>query len=88
MRAPEHVSQPWLDLQRSRIDHGLDAAEALADELARPLNLGQIGLACAIGWLAFRGLAEPLRARRDRLFAWYDAFARRPSMVETEPGDG
>jgi glutathione S-transferase len=87
VRPPAHVSDQWVEMQRSRIDHGLDTVESAADELTEPLNLGQIALACAVDWLRFRGLAEPLSARRNRLFTWFDAFALRPSMMATQPHD-
>ncbi|HYB10765.1 MAG TPA: glutathione S-transferase [Alphaproteobacteria bacterium] len=47
-----------------------------------PLDIGQIALATALGWLEFRRLPW-LADSHPRLTNWYRAFARRPSMVAT-----
>jgi glutathione S-transferase len=47
-----------------------------------PLDIGQIALACALGWIEFRNLPG-FRNGRPRLERWYHAFARRPSMLAT-----
>jgi glutathione S-transferase len=48
-------------------------------------DLGQICAAVAVGWLYFRlaDLIQPLRW--PTLIAWYQEFAKRPSMVSTAP---
>ncbi|MBK17440.1 MAG: glutathione S-transferase [Rhodospirillaceae bacterium] len=87
VRPADQTSPEWMAMQEARINSGLDTAENLADELEAPVNLGQIALACAIDWLEFRGLAQPLRKGRGRMFDWFDDFAKRPSMAETRPVD-
>jgi len=55
------------------------------ENLGGPVNLGQIAIACAIGWLEFRKPIGDIRPGRPKLFKWYDEFAKRPSMQATVP---
>ena len=53
-------------------------------------RLYQIGtlaslLVYGIGWLEFRKPAGDIRKGRPKLFAWYDAFIKRPSLQATLP---
>ena len=50
--------------------------------LEGPVDLGQIAVATALDWLAFRALPD-FRPGRPRLTAWFDGFVRRPSMRAT-----
>jgi glutathione S-transferase len=47
-----------------------------------PVHVGHIALATCLDWLQFRDLPG-FRAGRPRLAAWFDEFARRPSMRAT-----
>lgn len=76
---------PWLDGQTQKALQGLDALDALAPRFSDAPDLGQIAAACAVGWLEFRSPFGDIRAGRERLFAWYERFAARPSMVATAP---
>jgi glutathione S-transferase len=51
------------------------------------LDIGQIAVACALGYLDFRHAACDWRAGNDALAAWYGAFAERPAMLATRPAD-
>lgn len=70
-------------LDRS-IGQTLDALEGMVDELSG-LNLGVIAVACGLGYLDLRFGHEPWRPGRPKLAAWFEAFSRRPSMVDTFP---
>ena len=85
VRTEQQRSTPWIDGQRTKLVNGLDAIERDPSPLAGELDLGQIALACAIGWLEFRNVAGDIRAGRPKLFAWYDAIAKRPSLASTAP---
>jgi glutathione S-transferase len=50
-------------------------------------SIGQITIGCALGYLDFRYASEAWRERHKRLAAWYDDFAKRPSMQQTAPKD-
>ncbi len=78
--------QPWLDAQRSKIIRALDALEQQwISHLHGPLHMGQIAVACALGYLDFRHGAMDWRNSHDNLAAWHARFADRPSMVQTIP---
>jgi glutathione S-transferase len=44
--------------------------------------VGHVALATCLAWLEFRELTG-FRERRPRLVAWFDRFAKRPSMRAT-----
>ena len=85
VRTEQQRSTPWIDGQRTKIVNGLDAIERDPAPLAGELDLGQIALACAIGWMEFRNVAGDLRSGRPKLFQWYDAIVKRPSLAATAP---
>jgi len=78
--------QPWLDAQWDKISGALDALQTRwMAHLNAPLNMGQIGVACALGYLDLRHDHRNWRQGRDSVADWYTEFAKRPSMVETTP---
>lgn len=86
VRRPEALRYPPLaEGQATKLVEAYDHLEAQAD-LAGPVTVGQIALATALAWLAFRGMPD-FRGRAPRLAAWHDDFCRRPSMRAT-PYDG
>ncbi len=85
IRPVEKQWNDWIAGQTKKITQGLDLAEAESAQLAGPINLGQIAIACAIGWLEFRKPIGDIRGGRPKLFQWYDEFAKRPSMQATAP---
>ena len=85
VRKPEMRNNDWVQGQLAKVHNGLDQLEKNPKQLDGPINLGQIATACAIGWLEFRKPAGDIRKTRPKLFAWYDAFIKRPSMQTTQP---
>jgi glutathione S-transferase len=81
MRFPSFVEGQWLKIARS-----LDVIEARwMAYLAGPLCMGQIALACALGYLDFRHGPRDWRATRPALAAWFAQFDARASMQATAP---
>lgn len=87
-RPQEHRLAAVADRQTKKIDNGLDALEAEVAALDGPPTIGHIAVACAIGFLDDRQPDCGWRRTRPGLAAWYEAFARRPSMQATEPFGG
>lgn len=86
IRPAESRYIPWVEGQWSKIERSLDALEARwIDHLSGPLDMGQIAVACALGYLDFRHSDRPWRARRPDLAAWEAEFSTRPAMVNTQP---
>ncbi|MGE8361174.1 glutathione S-transferase N-terminal domain-containing protein [Pseudomonas sp.] len=83
---PAELQWPaWLDGQLGKITRTLDALEADAARLSGPVDIAQIGVACALGYLDFRFADLNWRNGRDGLRAFQDAFAARESMRQSEP---
>ncbi|MDH5797147.1 MAG: glutathione S-transferase family protein [Paracoccaceae bacterium] len=55
------------------------------DLLEAPLNIGQISVACALGYLDFRLSDRDWRSANPKLSAWYESFSARDSMKATVP---
>ncbi len=86
MRRPEALRwQGWIDKQAGKIANALNRLEAEAEVLEGPLSIGRISIGCALGYLDFRAPDDDWRAGHPNLAAWYQDFARRPSMQETVP---
>lgn len=85
MQRPEDKrSEETIDKHIHKVDRSLALIDTEPDWLKASVNLGQIAVAAAIGYLGLR-LPRLLEAPRPRLRAWYDEFAARPSMIETAP---
>jgi len=69
----------------SEIAHGLDAAEREANAWGDTFDIGQLTLACAVGWLDFRFADFDWRAARPGLSAWFARVSARPSLAQTAP---
>ncbi len=83
----DHGPTPgWIERQRGQIERALDRIEEQADGLTGA-GIGEISVACALGYLDFRHGGLDWRAGRPKLRTWFAAFAKRPSMAATHPGD-
>ncbi len=85
LRPEDKRSSDWVAGQAAKVNAALDSLERDVDQLAGPLDIGQIAVGCALGWLEFRKPVGEMRATRPQLFAWYDGFLKRPSMTATMP---
>ncbi|HEY1723385.1 MAG TPA: glutathione S-transferase N-terminal domain-containing protein [Magnetospirillaceae bacterium] len=77
----------WLDRQLTVVRRGLDRLEAQAAELTDFATIGDIAIACVLGYIDFRLGNENWRANRPKLAVWYERQQKRPSMIETAPKD-
>ena len=88
-RKPDSHEPKWLEHQAGKISRGLAALEAAPPPLdATPQvlpNVGQITLACMLGYRDFR-FNGSWRGDHPRLVAWLDQFAARvPAFAATKP---
>jgi glutathione S-transferase len=87
-RPAEMVVQAWLDRQAEKVTRGLASLEASPPGLDSPPTVGQITLACALGYRDFRFKGE-WRKDHPGLKGWLDHFAARvPSFATTVPPPG
>jgi glutathione S-transferase len=83
-RPPELRLQAWLDRQADKIKSALDALEAAPPPLAAMPEVGQIALACVLGYSDLR-FAGSWRKDHPRLVTWLDAFAAQvPAFAATK----
>jgi glutathione S-transferase len=84
---PEEIRfAPWVEGQWGKVSRALDAIEGQwMSHLAGPLDMGQIAVGCALGYLDLRHAARDWRAGRPALAAWEAGFATRPAMSATAP---
>jgi glutathione S-transferase len=84
-RKEEQRVQGWIDRQAGKVKRALDALEAPPPALTPMPDVGQIALACVLGYRDFR-FGGGWRKEYPRLLAWHDAFAAQvPAFAATAP---
>jgi glutathione S-transferase len=84
-RKAETHEPKWLEHQAGKVSRGLAALEAAPPPLDAIPNVGQITLACALGYRDFR-FNGSWRGDHPRLVAWLDQFAANvPAFAATKP---
>jgi glutathione S-transferase len=84
-RAEDRREPKWIAYQAEKVTRTLDVLESDPPKLTPRPDVGQIALACALGYqdLRFEGT---WRKSYPRLVAWLDDFAARvPAFAETKP---
>ncbi|HZN31633.1 MAG TPA: glutathione S-transferase [Xanthobacteraceae bacterium] len=85
-RPPERHEPKWVEHQAGKVARGLAALEAAPPGLGSPPDVGQITVACTLGYRDFR-FREGWRKDHPRLVAWLDGFAAKvPAYAATKPG--
>jgi glutathione S-transferase len=81
--------QPLLDAFALKTQAALVQLDAEASALAQaPFGIGQITLACALGYVDYRFDSLHWRVQAPRLAQWHAEVMARPGFVATEPVDG
>ena len=80
-RAETERSANWVAHQDGKVARGLAALEAAPPAFPDRPRIGEIALACALGYLDLR-FAGAWRAEHPRLVAWLDDFAARVPAFE------
>jgi glutathione S-transferase len=75
-RPAEKHEPKWVDHQAGKVARALAALETMTLGLDAPPTVGQIAVACALGYRDFR-FAGTWRKDHPRLVAWLDDFAAR-----------
>ena len=83
---PENLRwSDWTAGQMDKITKGLAHFEKTLDPQSKRLDIGIVGLGCALGYLDFRFADYGWRTRCPKLAAWYEGFAATPAMQSTKP---
>jgi len=86
LRPEEMHFAPLMEAQWQKADRAIDVLNARwMSHLYGPMDMGQIAVACALGYLDFRLPDKDWRAGRDGLATWYQTFSERSSMQATRP---
>ncbi len=83
-RPAEMKVQAWVDRQADKVARGLVALEAAPPALTSPPDVGQITLACVLGYRDLR-FGGTWRNDHPKLVAWLDKFAAQvPAFAATK----
>lgn len=83
---PENLRwNEWAAGQMGKIDDALAEMENQAGSFGDRVDIGTISTGCAVAYLDFRYKDKNWRASCPSLAAWYETFAKRPSMEATRP---
>jgi glutathione S-transferase len=86
LRPDSEQSSDWIEAQWGKAARGIGAINGRwMSHLNGPLNAGQIGVACALGYVDLRHDARNWRNGNDALAKWYAEFETRDSMQATKP---
>ncbi len=77
--------QDWIDHQNEKIARGLDALEIKCETFNRSPLIGEMTIACALGYRDFRYADDDWRAGRPALTAWFEQMIQRASLQQTIP---
>lgn len=84
---PEAARSPaWAEAQWQKIARAIATLEGRwMSHLSGPVDMGQIAVGSALGYLDFRLGERDWRGAHPGLAAWHAAFAARPAMLATAP---
>lgn len=89
LRDEGHRSEAWIEGQWGKVARSISALNTRwISHLAGPLDMGQIAVGCALGYVDLRHDARGWRKGNDALARWFEAFDSRPSMQTTAPPQG
>jgi glutathione S-transferase len=78
-------SQALIDRQGGKAKSALAALNADCVNFNDPPKIGEIAVACAIGYMELRGVLSGWRDDCPALVAWYGAINQRPAFAATAP---
>ena len=85
---PEAQQSPRvIERQGGKVAAALAVLDAEAPAFRDPPSMGEIAVACALGYMDYRGVAEGWGERHPALAAWYQGITARPSFAQTPPED-
>ena len=84
-RPNSQQSSEWDGIQQSAIQRALEYLESQVNKWKADVTIGQIAVACALGYLDFRFAEDNWRQGQPGLTDWFETFAQRKSMQATVP---
>ena len=86
---PENEQSPsWMEAQWSKVLHAVKALDdGVFKAMDGEINMGQIAVSCALGYLDFRHDARQWRGGHSKLACWNDKMMKLPALIKTIPTD-
>jgi glutathione S-transferase len=85
LRPEAQQSSDWVEAQWGKASRAISAINTRwMSHLNGPLDIGQIGVACALSYVDLRHDARGWRHGNDALAAWHADFMARDSMAQTD----
>ncbi len=75
----------YIELQQGKVARALDALEQEVSAFGSLTTIGEITVACALGYLDFRFASEPWRPGHPKLDAWYAQVVQLPPLAHSMP---
>ena len=88
LRPQNEQSPSWMEAQWSKVLHAIKALDdGQFQAMDSEMNMGQIAVACALGYLDFRHDARQWRSGHSNLASWNDKMKKLPALIKTIPTD-
>lgn len=84
-RPDSQHSSDWDEMQQNSIQRGLIYLEGQVNKWDSEVTIGQITIACALGYLDFRFAEDNWRQKHGYLANWFTDFSERSSVQKTQP---
>tara|TARA_Y100000589_G_scaffold301350_1_gene312162 strand:- start:1402 stop:2007 length:606 start_codon:yes stop_codon:yes gene_type:complete len=86
---PENEQSPsWMEAQWSKVLHAVKALDdGIFKAMDGEINMGQIAVSCALGYLDFRHDPRQWRSGHSKLASWNDEMMKLPALIKTIPTD-
>jgi glutathione S-transferase len=84
-RLASEQSADWIALQLGKVNRGLDRLEQIVDACGSDLDMAQVGMGAAAGYIPLRLPDFEGLPKWPKLKAWYESQLRRPSFASTVP---
>jgi len=84
-RSNEKRSQGVIDRQTGKIKSALSVLDNAAGDFNDPPLMGEIAVACALGYMEFRDIVPRWRESCAQLGSWYNGILKRQSFTRTAP---
>ena len=84
-RPGEKRSQGVVDRQKGKVTSALTVLDAAAADFNDPPLMGEIAVACSLGYMEFRDVVPGWREIYPNLGDWYTAILNRRSFIQTTP---
>ncbi|MEM7561746.1 MAG: glutathione S-transferase family protein [Pseudomonadota bacterium] len=77
--------QEWITHQNEKVERALDTLESRSSHFQSQPLIGEVTVACALGYRDFRFGDNDWRQNRPGLSSWYETISQRESFKQTIP---